>query len=72
MPEPTYASFDICPELHAMNDMGYTRVDAEGRGVFGRSQTYAAECYLLERGERCPHRGRCLTARIPPRARAKR
>lgn len=56
---PKFDRWDICPELHAMSDFGFAR---DGSSGYGRSTTNNAECYLLQRGERCKRRGRCLIA----------
>jgi len=56
--------WDICPKLHAMNDMGIDseRTTKAGRRIYSRTRTYNAECYAEKDGERCTRRGRCILA----------
>jgi len=58
------ARWDICPKLHAMNDMGCdtAKTKAVGRMIYSRSRTYNAECYAETDGERCTRRGKCILA----------
>jgi hypothetical protein len=55
----TNLKFDICPELHAMSDMGFANSATTENRIYSRSHTNNAECYAKE----CHRRGRCLSAR---------
>lgn len=61
--------FQICMHLHALNDMGTNQ--SGGPGMYSRSHTYAAECYLEEEGKPCPYKGKCLIAEVPKKPRRK-
>ena len=61
-----FAYWDICLDLHAMNDMGCDSAATEQAGhmVYSRSRTYNAECFRLESGKQCNRRGRCVIAKF--------
>jgi hypothetical protein len=56
---PRIERFDICNELHAMNDFGK---DPNAQFGFSDSHTYNAECYAQRDGRACTRRGLCLKA----------
>lgn len=53
-----FLCWSVCPHLHALNDAAYVN----GNRDFSRSVTYSAECYLINEGGKCRHRGQCLKA----------
>ena len=55
--------FVICPDLHAMNDMGFANEERRAQGhTYSRARTYNAECYAKV----CHQNGKCLIAKVSP------
>lgn len=53
--------FDICPELHAMSDVGFASDERKAQGyTYSKPRTHDAECYA----SKCDRRGICLKAKI--------
>ena len=53
--------FIICPDLHAMSDMGMASLERKAQGyTYSRPRTNNAECLATK----CHNRGRCLIAKF--------
>lgn len=53
--------FGICPDLHAMTDMGLANGERKAQGyTYSLPHTYNAECYAAE----CTRKGHCLIAKL--------
>jgi hypothetical protein len=54
----------ICPNLHAMTDMGFNNGSRDPSEKYGLPHTNNAECYRLREGKKCNNKGRCLIAKF--------